>query len=327
MAQPRPAPRAWAVVGDGSHNSRRSRAADAPADLGGMSSPIGHSSGASAVVLSRLPFPAVIQSPGYEAVLDAIKADIIAEAPEAAAVLALESELLTKAAQVMAARELALVARMNDAFRALFIATASGADLDHAAALLGVARLDGEDDEAFRTRAILGPEAFSTAGPARSYVYHALSADPDILDASCDSPSPGQVVVTILSRLNDGAAGEAMLAAAAAACSAEDVRPITDQVIVQAAEILTYAIEAEVITYPGVAAGAALEAGQARLTRLVSDRFGLGRTVTRAQIIAALTVDGVQNVILSSPAADVAADLTQAARCTGVTVTHGGVAE
>lgn len=287
----------------------------------------GQASGASAVTLSRLPFPQVFVPLDFEAIVAALKAAIIAEAPEAEAVLALEGELLVKACQIFAARELALYARMNDAARVRFIAYAEGADLDATVALLGVFRLEGETDDALRIRAILGPEAYSTAGPARAYVFHAMTADADVLDASCTSPSPGQVVITVLSRLNDGAASEPMLAAVADACSAEDVRPITDQVIVQAAEVLTYAVEAEVMTFPGAAAERALEEGQKRLEQLVSDRFGLGRAITRSAIIAALTVDGVQNVLLAEPAEDLDVSFLQAARCTSIDITHGGVAE
>ena len=52
----------------------------------------------------------------------------------------------------------------------------------------------------------------------------------------------------------------------------------------------------------------------------------LGRRITRAGIIAALTVPGVENVELEAPAADVACTLTQVANATSITVTHAGFA-
>ncbi len=53
----------------------------------------------------------------------------------------------------------------------------------------------------------------------------------------------------------------------------------------------------------------------------------IGRDITRAGIIAALFVGGVQNVDLIEPAADIPMDDTQAGHCTGITLTWAGVAE
>jgi phage-related baseplate assembly protein len=97
------------------------------------------------------------------------------------------------------------------------LAYATGPDLDHLAALVGVKRLTitpadpltntpavMESDDALRQRVVLAPDSFSVAGPELAYVFHARSADPEVLDASCTSPSPGEVVVTVLGRGGDG---------------------------------------------------------------------------------------------------------------------------
>ncbi|NIK10165.1 phage-related baseplate assembly protein [Xanthomonas arboricola] len=104
------------------------------------------------------------------------------------------------------------------------LAFATGTNLDHLGALLGVARLvldpgqpeNGiaptyESDVAFRRRIQLAPEGFSVAGPEGAYIYHALSAAADVMDASATSPAPGQVLVTVQSRTGDGAAPKALL--------------------------------------------------------------------------------------------------------------------
>ncbi len=43
----------------------------------------------------------------------------------------------------------------------------------------------------------------SVAGPVGAYEYHALSSDGRVADASAFSPSPAEVVVTILARDGD----------------------------------------------------------------------------------------------------------------------------
>ncbi|PJN94872.1 baseplate assembly protein, partial [Amaricoccus sp. HAR-UPW-R2A-40] len=97
-------------------------------------------SGFGAIDLSRLPPPDVVERLDFETILGAMKADLIARAPDLAPALALESEPAVKILEVAAYRELLLRARINDAARAVMIATATGADLDHLAALFGVAR-------------------------------------------------------------------------------------------------------------------------------------------------------------------------------------------
>ena len=91
--------------------------------------------------------------------------------------------------------EMLLRQRVNEAISALSLATGLGGSLDHiAATYYGISRQSEidergavivEDDERFRDRIALAPEAFSTAGPLGAYVFHALELDgePDIADA------------------------------------------------------------------------------------------------------------------------------------------------
>lgn len=289
-----------------------------------------------AIDLSRLPPPDVVERLDFETILGAMKADLVARAPELAPVLALESEPAVKILEVAAFRELLLRARVNDAARAVMLATATGADLDHLAALFGVGRftLDPGDPEAappvaptlepdadLRYRTQLALEGFSVAGPVGAYTYHAFAASGLVRDVSVGSPTPGTVLVTVLSSEEPGAASPELIATVEAALSAEDVRPLCDTVVVQSATILTYAVVAELeidggpdsdVIAADAFAAAALYAGQAHR---------LGRPATRSGLFAALHRPGVRRVILSSPAADVTATAAQAPRCTGITVT------
>ena len=92
-----------------------------------------------AIDLSQLPAPTVVETLDYESVLAALQADFTARYPAFTA--ALESEPVLKLLEVAAWRELIVRGRVNDAARACMLAYALGSDLDHLAALYGVQRL------------------------------------------------------------------------------------------------------------------------------------------------------------------------------------------
>lgn len=299
-------------------------------------------SGYSAIDLSLLPVPDVVETLDYEVILAAMKADLAARAPGVAAVLALESEPLVKLLQVAAYREVLIRARVNDAAQAVTLARATGTDLDNLAALFGVVRLvisPGnpsavppvapvlESDADLRRRAQLALEGFSTAGPEGAYVFHALSASADVLDVSATSPGPGDVLVTVLSRTGSGAAPAPLLATVQAALNADDVRPLCDNVIVQSASIVSYAITATLFFYPGPDSAVVMAAAQAAATAYAATQHRIGRDVTISGLHAALHQPGVQRVVLTAPATALTIGSAEASWCTAITLTNGGVDE
>lgn len=291
-----------------------------------------------AVDLSRLPAPDVIEQIDFEVLLAAALAQL--QQLDTGFDALVESDPAYKVLQVCIYRETLLRQNFNERMRGMMLAYATKSDLDHLGALMGVTRLaldpgdpaNGvsavmESDADFKHRIQLAPEGFSVAGPEGAYIYHALSAHADVLDASATSPSPGEVVVTLLSRTGDGSAPQALCDAVAAALTSDDVRPMTDHVTVQGAQIVPYGVQAVLYTYAGPDSSLVLATAQARLQAYVEESHRLGRDVAVSGVMAALHTDGVQRVELASPAADVVVDRTQAAYCTSVDVTYGGVDE
>lgn len=264
--------------------------------------------------------------------------------------------------------------RVNDGAKGVMLAYARDGDLDQLGALVSVARnvLDEGDpdngipptmetDEDFRRRIQLAPEGFSVAGPEGAYTFHALSADPRVLDASATSPEPndirqividvlvanaalpgliadmqealdfadwpGDVRVSILSRELDGTASPDLIGAVTAKLAANDVRPLTDHVTVQSAGIVNYAVEAVIYTFAGPDAAVVMAEANRRLQAYIAESHRMGRDVTRSGLFAALHSPGVQRVDLIAPAFDIVVDRTAATYCTGIDVTHGGVGE
>ncbi|MBI2235385.1 MAG: baseplate J/gp47 family protein [Magnetospirillum sp.] len=285
--------------------------------------------------LDKLPPPDVVEALSYEQILADMRADLVAKDPSFSALL--ESDPAIKVLEVAAYREMVLRQRVNDAGRAVMLASAQGADLDNLGAFYGVERLvvDPGDDTAipprprvmeshdrYRQRIQLALEGFSTAGPAGAYEFHSLSASGLVKDVDVASPSPSTIVVTILSTIGDGTPSAELLATVEAALADEDVRPLGDRVTVEAAEIVPYQVEAVLTLYRGPDAEVVRQAAQAQLASLVAARHRLGEVeVPESALKAALHVAGVQKVTLVQPAAGVTLAAGQAAYCTTTTIT------
>ncbi|WP_241087529.1 baseplate assembly protein [Candidatus Vondammii sp. HM_W22] len=299
-------------------------------------------SGFTAIDLSKLPSPDVIESLNFETILQFIKDDFTERAPEHAGVLDLESDPLVKLMESAAYVVLTLRQRVNDASRAVMLAYAGGADLDNLAALFAVERqvvelgnLDAippipptyEDDARLRRRVQLSLEGHSTAGPVGSYLFWGLSADPRVKDIDVASPNPGEVLITVLSIEGNGTSDQILLDIVDAALNHEDVRPLTDQVTVQSATVIDYQVQAELTFYAGPDTEIVRQVAQQAVIDYVVEHHVLGHNITLSGLFAALHQPGVQNVIISSPASDIAVQPHQAAHCSSVSVTTGGTDE
>lgn len=323
--------------------------------------------------LTQLPAPDIIDALSFEAVFNEMRASLVALDPSLIDVLQLESEPLVKLLQVSAMRELLLRQRINNAAQGVMIAYAKGADLDHLVALLKVRRLvitpaDAnaipptaavyESDESLRARAQLALDGLSTAGPERAYIFHALSADGQVLDASADAPRfdmpaissevrallpdnalvlvptysaglsapmPGDVVVTILARDGDGTPTPALIDTVQARIGRDDIRPMTDNAHTRGASIINYSIDATLFTLPGPDSELVLQEARQKTASFVEESRRLGKRVALSGIYAALHGAGVQRVELTSPSADIVCSLAEAAHCQSISIHFGGV--
>ena len=82
-----------------------------------------------AIDLSNIPAPEVVETLDFSAILAAMVADLQARDPAFTALV--ESDPAWKILEVAAYRELLLRQRINDASRAVMLAFATGADLEH----------------------------------------------------------------------------------------------------------------------------------------------------------------------------------------------------
>lgn len=198
-----------------------------------------------------------------------------------------------------------------------------------------------ETDATFRARIVLAFEAFSTAGPEGAYVFHALELDGtrDISDtvvyseedaatystavlhedaysmglipAAFDGRDNGdpvlapEILIVVLPTIDYGAADAALLKRVFRACTADDVRPIGDNVRVEAATITAYDIAVTLHYAPGADASTLAAEAKRRLEAYAADRRRIGLAVQREVIGGRAAVDNNVTVVVTLPAVDI----------------------
>lgn len=293
---------------------------------------VGSIASSPAVDLSSVPAPELVAQPDHATRKAAKLARLIELYAEYSALV--ESDPAMKLIEADSYDELVLAQAFNDAAQGLLLAYATGSNLDHLGALNDVARLVVvpatettaavlESDAAFRQRIQLARHSFSVAGPELAYVSHARGAHGDVADATAVSPSPADVVVTVMSASGDGVPSADVVAAVDAVLQGP-VRPMTDRVTVQAAQRVTYAIEAEIFPFAGPDQELILATARDSLDAYRAKVRKLGRDVACSAHIAALHVGNVQRVRLISPAEDIVISPAQFADATSITLRVGG---
>ena len=163
-------------------------------------------------------------------------------------------------------------------------------------------------------------EGFSTAGPVGAYIFHSLSASNEVKSVSVKSPNPGEVLVAIISNIGDGTVNQDLIDAVSVKLNEDDIRPLTDLVSVQGAEIINYQVEAVITVYSGPSPAVVETEGLDALQKFISDRHEIGRIIAISGIYDALHVDGVKKVELISPVTDIEATDEQAPYCSNISI-------
>lgn len=160
-----------------------------------------------------------------------------------------------------------------------------------------------ESDTAFYNRMRESEESYTTAGPRGSYAYHAKSVSSQISDVSAESPEDGVADVRIMlygGKLPD----KELIDRVQEYLSADDIRPMTDKVIVTAPDTIEFDIEA---TYyiPRDKAATTKEIKQA--VELATENYTLwqtskmGRDINPSYFNAMLMESGIKRVDITTP--------------------------
>ena len=187
---------------------------------------------------------------------------------------------------------------------------------------------DAESDPDFADRIRLAPNSFSVAGPEKAYVYHAKSVSPAIIDVKVDSPTPGEVDVYVL-LTNGTLPTEDTLEQIEEHLSDENIRPLTDYVVVKAPTASNYEIELHYwISQEDSSKAAQIQADveaaveQYRLWQQTK----IGRDITPGKLLQLVFAAGASRVDDSKlkPATWKKLEAMQVAQCTKVNVVYEG---
>lgn len=190
---------------------------------------------------------------------------------------------------------------------------------------------DRATDEEYYELMRASMDAYSCAGAKGSYIYFAKQVSTEIADVIAASPVPGVVKLYVLMR--DGTlAGDEIKRAVLNACSADEVRPLTDQVFVEDAEIVPFDIS---FAYYIQSGGGKSAADIAAAVQQAVERYKawqcakLGRDINPDELREYLYHTGVKRIELASPAFTALRDgrdkLTPQVAAVGtVTITNGG---
>lgn len=159
---------------------------------------------------------------------------------------------------------------------------------------------DLESDEEFKERIRLSLSDKSTAGSERTYKSFALRADERVDDVAVYSPAPGKVDVVYYAKESDAIMKQRI----EKALNAEDVRPLTDIVEVRAATQTTVDISATLTIVKG-ADGAKVQASAKESVEKIFARPQIGKDITLSSLIATMSVEGVEDVVITTPSSTV----------------------
>lgn len=183
-----------------------------------------------------------------------------------------------------------------------------------------------ESDNSLADRIFLSPSSYSTAGPDDAYVYWAKNYSSDITDVRITSPSDGVVDIRFI--LSGGEIpGAAMIEALEDYLQDEKIRPLTDNVTVQAPDTVSYNIAAEYWINESDKNQA--EVIQANVTTAVTNyknwqREVIGRDINPSKLISMMMAAGAKRVEVTYPVFT-AIDSTDLAVNGTTTITYGGV--
>lgn len=294
----------------------------------------------SVIDLSQLAPPSIIEMPMFQD----LKAQRLAELQglDSDFDALLESDPAVKLLEISVYREMVNVARFNSGVLAVLVAYAKGADLDQLGANFEVARQTVtpaddttipptaavmESDDRYRARIRSHWYAINSAGSIYAYQYFVLTGDSSVADAVAYGPqessdiSPGCVEVYLLSSDGSGAASDEQLSTATATLTGDYVRPLTDYVTTYSADVVSYDVVATLVMGTGPDADTVVSAATTAVQEYADSVHKIGVLMSTSGIIRALKQPGVEDVILSSPAANLVMTKGQASFLNSITIT------
>lgn len=185
--------------------------------------------------------------------------------------------------------------------------------------------INTESDDALTERIYLAPSQFSSAGPRDAYEYYTKEWRADIADVKVVTPNPCEIEIYAVT--DQGALlNSTERAALLAYLSAEDKRPLCDDVSVEVPTEITYNIT--LTYYIATSQSQSAAAIKAQVEQAIADfekwQRHLGRDVNPTELITRIREAGAKRVTVTYPVHTVIQD-TQIPKIGTETITYGGL--
>lgn len=185
---------------------------------------------------------------------------------------------------------------------------------------------DIEDDDTLASRVYIAPSKYSVAGPEEAYRYWITEFNSSISDVYLSSPEAGQVLIEFI--LEGGELpNEAMVRSLADYLANENIRPLTDEVIVQLPATATFNVNVQYwINRSDINKAATIQAAvEQAVTDYVSwQQSKIGRDINPDKLISLMEQAGAKRVAVTEPVFSVLPDAT-IGRIGTKTVSYGGI--
>lgn len=184
-----------------------------------------------------------------------------------------------------------------------------------------------ETDDALKERIYLAPGAYSTAGAADAYIYHAKRYSAAVGDVVVSANHDAGTVNIVFLNSDGTAPGTEMIQGLTAYLSAKTIRPLTDKVVVAAPANVSYSIS--LTYYISREDSAQAENIQAAVNTSISQYTAwqrtIGRDINPSKLTAMVIAAGAKRVVVSAPAYTKVAATSVANLSAAASVTYGGL--
>ena len=177
---------------------------------------------------------------------------------------------------------------------------------------------DVESDESFRKRILLSMADKSTAGSEETYKSFTFKADERIEDVAVLNGGAGVVNVCYYS----SSADTIMQTRVEDTLNAKEVRPLTDSVVVAKASEIPFGVTAELKILPNQETATVYTNAIKSLENGLKTLKKIGTDITLSEINYFLKADGVKEVIITNPTADVVIADNEIGVNSGNTITY-----
>lgn len=185
---------------------------------------------------------------------------------------------------------------------------------------------DIESDDSLAERIFLAPSSYSTAGPDDAYTYWIKTLNSNVIDVKVTSPSA--VTVDIRFLLSNGELpSEDVINSMQQLLSDKTIRPLTDNVIVNAPNTVDYSINAEYFIFESdrkQAAAIQQKVNEAVNEYILWQKTKIGRDINPSMLMKKMVTAGAKRVEISAPIFKSISEIS-VANLIESTVIYGGI--